>query len=108
MSDEQGTGGGSGSPPAKGPWAGPINGILYGLIFQRQLDESLADAMARAMLQRRSWGNDPNEFVEAIPQALAWPGRLVDALDTPHTEEQFRAYLVLLAERLEALRPWPS
>jgi hypothetical protein len=92
------------SPPA--PWRGTVNGILYGLIFVPELNEAAADTMARAMLQRRAWGNNPEEFAEAIPLALAHPGPIADGIPTHHTEEQFRAYLAMLGEKLESLRPW--
>ena len=89
-----------------GEWKGVVNQILYGLIFTPKLDETTAAKMATAMVERRYFGDGPEVYADAIAQALPYHGPLTDEIDTPHSEEQFRAFLHWLGSHLDAQRPW--
>lgn len=91
-----------------GDWKGVVNQILFGVMFTPQLDGTAADQMAAAMVERRYFGDGPAVYADAVEQALRYTGPLTDEIDTPHSEELFRAFLGQLAARLEARRPWPQ
>jgi hypothetical protein len=90
---------------AKEPWRGWINGILYGVASAPQLDEAVAAGVAQSMVSRRFFEDGPQPYAAAIPQALAYPGRLNDEMQIPYGESEIRAFLVLLAKKLDELRP---
>ena len=81
-------------------WRGPVNQILYGVMFTPALDDTVVAEMADAMASRRYFLDGPETYRSAILAALGSSDRLVDALETPHSEADFRAFLSRLADRL--------
>ena len=107
MSDSESRGDDAGSRDPR-TWAGRINEILYGLLFKTHLDDAVVEQMTRSMIERRSFGDGPAVYAEAIPHALAYSGPLNDEIETPHSEGQIREFLARLADGLDALKPWPQ
>jgi hypothetical protein len=91
---------------SEGDWKGVVNQILYGVMFTPRLDDEAAAQMARAMVERRYFGAGPAAYADAVEQAGRYPGPLTDEIDTPHTDEVFRAFLRSLGTELAARRPW--
>ena len=90
---------------AKGPWRGPINQVLYALIGTPVLDEATATKMAGAMASRTYFADGAEVYAAAIPPALAYSGPLNDEIQTEHGEQEIRAFLALLAKKLDESRP---
>lgn len=86
-------------------WRGRTNQILYGLIYVEELTDAVAREMAGAMAAGRYFRDGPEAYAAAVGEALAQEGSLVEQIDTPHSDEQFRAFLRRLADQLETLRP---
>jgi hypothetical protein len=108
MSEAHGGAGEVASPHARGEWRGPVNQILYCLLFTGDLDATVVDGIAQAMVARSYLIEGPAAYAEAISGALAFDGLLNEEIETPHSEEQIRSFLSRLAERLDALKPWPA
>ena len=86
-----------GSPTS---WRTDINGILYTVQFASELDTSQAQRVADMILQGTAIGGGAALFRASIDQALAQPDALNDDIQTPHTEQQIRAFLAELRGRL--------
>jgi hypothetical protein len=50
----------------------------------------------------------PAPYAEAIPPALAYDGPLNDEIEIDYSEAEIRAFLAMLAQKLDELRPWPG
>jgi hypothetical protein len=81
-------------------WRGRINQILYGLIFTQNLDDAAASQMAEAMQARRYFVDGAEEYRDAITEALGTDATLSNGIETPHSEEEFRAFLARVLEKL--------
>jgi len=90
-------------------WRGTLNQILYALIYARELDDSVADGVADMMMDRRMLPSEPEEYYQAISQALASDHLLgPQSVPTEHDEAALRQFLARLRIRLDDRRPWPG
>ncbi|WP_405427854.1 hypothetical protein [Micromonospora sp. NBC_00617] len=82
-------------------WKGHVNGILYGVQFDRTLDDSVvtrvADGVAAGL-----YPGDRAETRDALEQALLYSGPLNDQAETPHSEDDIRAFFRRLTAALAA------
>jgi hypothetical protein len=90
-----------------GRWRGTINEILFAVQFGALNDETVA-GVANAMIERRFLVTGPAVYLAAVQAALASGEALVGGAPVPHAEEDFRAFLGRLRDRLLATQPWPE
>jgi hypothetical protein len=90
-------------------WRGPINEILYGVIFTREINGEIVAGCADAAVNYTVLGLGPDVYYRAIGAALA-SGEDLDGLQqVPQFDQtQIAGFLRAVAERLDALRPWPE
>jgi hypothetical protein len=89
-------------------WRGTVNGLLYSVQFDPELNDAVIDRLTGLILSRRALSRGAAEYLWAIDQALAQDDPLNDAIETPNSDAEFRAFLARLSARLEAERPWPA
>jgi hypothetical protein len=90
-------------------WRGPINGLLYGMIFEPEITDELVKGCANSAVNYTELGDGPAVYYEAIQQALASGERLDGLGQLPQFDQaQIAGFLRALADRLDALRPWPE
>jgi hypothetical protein len=90
-------------------WRGPINGLLYGLIFTPEITDETVTDCADAALNYTVLGSGPEVYYEAIQKALTSGERLDGLGQLPQFDQaQIAEFLRALADRLDALRPWPE
>ncbi|MGN9779613.1 hypothetical protein ACTMS0_28240 [Micromonospora sp. H33] len=82
-------------------WKGHVNGILYGIQFDRALDDAVVTRVADGVVGGLYPG-DRAETLDALTQALRYPGPLNDQVEAPHSEESIRAFLGKLSAALAA------
>jgi len=73
-------------------WKGHVNGILYGIQFDRALDDTVVTRVADGVTGGLYPG-DRTATLNALDQALGYPGPLNDEVETHHSEENIRAFL---------------
>jgi hypothetical protein len=90
-------------------WRGPINGLLYGLIFAPEITDQTVTDCADAALNYTVLGSGPEVYYKAIQTALTSGERLDGLGQLPQFDQaQIAGFLRALADRLDALRPWPE
>lgn len=90
-------------------WRGPINGLLYGLIFAPEITDDLVAGCADAAVSYTVLGDGPEVYYEAIQAALTSGEHLDDVGQLPQFDQaQIAGFLRAVANRLDALRPWPE
>jgi hypothetical protein len=90
-------------------WRGPINGLLYGLIFAPEITDELVAGCADAAVSYTVLGDGPEVYYEAIRAALTSGERLDNVGQLPQFDQaQIASFLRAVANRLDALRPWPE
>ncbi|MFX0591645.1 hypothetical protein [Melissospora conviva] len=89
-------------------WRGLVDHILYAVMFRQSLDDAAVDSTARTILSRQGLAAGPEAYSAAADLALASADPLTQSFDTPHSEQDLRAFLGRLRHRLEELRPWPE
>ncbi|MEH1166322.1 hypothetical protein V6V47_13130 [Micromonospora sp. CPCC 205539] len=82
-------------------WKGHVNGLLYGIQFDRTLDDAVVIRVADGVIGGLYPG-DRAETLNALEQALRFPGPLNDQAETHHSEEAIRAFLGRLSSALAA------
>ncbi|WP_433266317.1 hypothetical protein ACQPWR_02855 [Micromonospora vinacea] len=80
-------------------WKGRVNGILYGVQFDQVLDDTVVARVAGGVVDGLYPGNRA-EMLEALDQALRYPGPLNDEIETHHGEDHIRAFLHQLSAAL--------
>lgn len=88
-------------------WRLIVQRILYAVQFEKDLDGDVADEIARLILESRTLVDPPAIQLEGIRGALAAGAVLTRLQDYGFAEDDFRSFLVKLAEKLEDFRPWP-
>lgn len=92
-----------------GEWRGVVNGVLYLVQFEPTLDEEqVVAARADQLVAQPIFDQPVAETVAALRAALASGERLSGGIPAPHDEATVRGFLQRLADRMEALRPWPA
>jgi hypothetical protein len=86
-------------------WRGRLNIMLYRVDLRCRVDDDELALIVDSILRRQRFGDDPEEFYGALVSALR--SGLPLAEDGRQDEDVFRAALVGLVERFDALRPWP-
>ncbi len=89
---------------------GLVNQVLYGIDRVRDLgDETMVARCADSIIDQRHFRRPVGEYAEAIGSTLR-AGRLpvpASELSRRYDEEELLGFLARLAQRLDALRPWP-
>lgn len=89
-------------------WQLPIDGLLYGLTFAEEIDDETIDFIAGNAVNRTVLVDGPEVYREAIDEALA-SGRNLATDGLPRFDHAAIAgFLRAVADRLDALRPWPQ
>lgn len=90
-------------------WRGPINQLLYSLTFTREITDETVTYIADTAVNYTALGLGPEVYYQAINDALASGEELRGhATVLPQFDDATLAsYLRALADRLDALRPWP-
>ncbi|HEY6745767.1 MAG TPA: hypothetical protein VI357_08600 [Mycobacteriales bacterium] len=90
-------------------WRGFVNGVLYMVQFEPTLDDDRVVAERAGRLVAQPLFDRPvGDTVDGLRAALASGEQLTGAIPQPHDEAAVRTFLGRLADRLEALRPWPA
>jgi hypothetical protein len=79
----------------------PINEILYA-VQSDPLDERTVDGVAQAIVDHHYLLSGPDAYLASIERALHDDTVLTSGLPTRHSEEDFRAFLAKLRDRLLA------
>ncbi len=92
-----------------GEWRGVVNGVLYMVQFEPTLDdEQVVAERAGRLVAQPLFDRPVGDTVDGLRAALASGEQLTGAIPQPHDEATVRTFLGRLADRLEALRPWPT
>ena len=89
-------------------WRGAVNGVLYGAQFQEELTSDLAARIAPGLIQKPLAGLTAEQQLTALSAAAESGNGLTDLIPEAHSEEDFRAFLWLVIDQMEKLRPWPE
>lgn len=82
-------------------WRNETNQILYALMSVRDLNDHVAAEMADAMMNGRYFIEGPEAYLNSIQIALDQPDNLTGQIKTPHSEDDLRTFLQLIARHLE-------
>ena len=94
--------------PTDQQWRGVVNGVLYTVQYDRDLaDERVIADRAAQLVSRPLFDQPVQALVDALRAALASGEQLTGRIPQPHDESDVRTFLARLADRMEALRPWP-
>ena len=96
------------SAPGRPSWRGAVNGVLYTVQFHESLTRDLAADRAQMLLKQPLAGFTEEQQYDALREAVESGTDLTQLIPEPHSEQDFRQFLVLLIEELDALRPWPE
>jgi hypothetical protein len=90
-------------------WRGFVNGVLYMVQFEPTLDdERVVAERAGRLVAQPIFDRPVEDTVTALRAALASGAPLTGGIPQPHDEATVRTFLGRLADRVEALRPWPT
>lgn len=89
-------------------WRGPVNQLLYSLSFSRDISEEHISFCADSAVHYTTLGLGPEVYYKAICDALASSEDLADTSLPQFSHAQVVEFLRALADRLDALRPWPE
>jgi hypothetical protein len=82
---------------------------LYGLLGNTSPDEAAVTGLAERAVENPDGYLTTEEIYAGIAEALRSGTILTDALPGPlPSEHEYRAFLGLVLDRLDALRPWPE
>ncbi len=82
-------------------WKGHVNGILYGIQFDPTLDDKVVARVADGVVGG-SYPGGRAATLDALTQALRYPGPLNDQVEAPHSEQSIREFLGRLSAALTA------
>ena len=90
-------------------WRDAINEILFGLTYTEEITDEIVRWNADSAVHYTTLTFGPGAYYKAIAEALA-SGEPLDGLgQLPQFDEaQIAGFLRALADRLDALRPWPE
>jgi hypothetical protein len=90
-------------------WRDAINEILFGLTYTDEITDELVRWNADSAVHYTTLTRGPEVYYQAIAEALA-SGKPLDGLrQLPQfNQAQIAGFLGALADRLDALRPWPE
>lgn len=88
-------------------WQGVVNAVLYSIQFDR-IDPGTVEKVVNTLTTRPSFNLTPEDQYHALNEALGAGDPLTSAIPTNHNEEDFRAFLAAVVERMDAVRPWPE
>ncbi len=89
-------------------WRGAINGVLYGVQFQDELTSDLAYHMAQRYIRKPLAGLTAEGQYAELSTAAESGSDLTKLIPEAHSEEEFRNFLWLVINQMDALRPWPE
>ena len=89
-------------------WRGAVNGVLYGVQFQETLTSDLAASVAPRLIKKPLAGLTAEQQITALRTAAESGSGLTNLIPEAHSEEDFRAFLWLVIDQMETLRPWPE
>lgn len=89
-------------------WRGAVNGVLYGVQFQDELTSDLASRMAQRFIRKPLAGLTAEGQYAELSTAAESGSDLTALIPDAHSEEEFRNFLSLLVDQMDALRPWPE
>ncbi|WP_214401702.1 hypothetical protein [Pseudonocardia lacus] len=85
-------------------WRGRIRVLLYGMDLRSRADADDLTRSVNRILKRQRFGDDPEEFYDAVVAALR-SGRVL--AEDGQDEGAVRSALTGIVERFDARRPWP-
>ena len=89
-------------------WRGAVNGVLYGVQFQETLTSDLASSVAPRLIKKPLAGLTAEQQLAALSTAADSGSDLTKLIPEAHSEADFRAFLWLVIDQMETLRPWPE
>lgn len=89
-------------------WRGLVNAILYTVQFDRDLDDETIGRVAHTLIEQPLLGLTPPQEYDALVEALRSGEPLTGDISQPHAETAVGGFLAGVANRMDALRPWPE
>jgi hypothetical protein len=89
-------------------WRGLVNAILYTVQFDRDLDHETIDRVVHMLIEQPLLGLTPQQEYDALVEALRSNEPLTGDISQPHAETAVGGFLAGVANRMDALRPWPD
>lgn len=81
-------------------WHQLMLALLYHVQHRPPFDQ--ADYVMACVVRKRALDATPHQYADAIQKALATDERLNEILETGHSEELLRQFLLVLLRRIEA------
>ena len=89
-------------------WRGAVNCVLYGAQFQEDLTSDLAARVAPGLIQKPLAGLTAEQQLMALSTAAESGNGLTNLIPEAHSEDEFRKFLGMVVDQMDALRPWPE
>lgn len=89
-------------------WRPVVNGLLHSVQFRERLDADYAAEVAQHLIARPIVGISAERQYAALAYAVESGTDLTRLTPDAHDEADFRAFISMIVERMDALRPWPA